>query len=237
MEFDLANGLYLVASLYFMGNKVAQHQKAEEFVATLDRGLVYFLFFIKDQKPVNVIKFSANLFGIVAAIGFVGIILLGTLNIQSYLLVNIFSVALVGGGLLSGSLWWALHHKEVVKHFAWLGLLFGGMSLLMPVMDFLSGTNMTQMMSTMLSYSLSPVINFTPSNGLLEQTMYIAGTFCGFFLFLYVISWVYAAPTALFACIVIALPIWAARLINRVFPKEPIVIVFLIFWLYAEFFA
>lgn len=233
MTKELAFVINVIASMYFMGGMIAQHEKAKELVVSLDSGFLIFLRLIKDQKPLIIIQFSLKLFGFIAIAGFLGILSLGVLNIQSQTLLLFFSIAFIVSGLLSGSLFWVLRHKEVFKQFLKLLLLFGGGSLTIPLMDYLSGTNMTHIFATMLSEVMSPLINYVPGEGLWSETFYISSVYGGMVIFIYVTSWFYAAPTAILACSVIALPIWGARLIDRVFPKQPVVVIFLVLWFYS----
>ncbi|MGI9831630.1 hypothetical protein [Vibrio vulnificus] len=233
MTKELAFAINVIASMYFMGGMLAQHEKAKELVVSLDSGFLTFLKLVKDQKPLIIIQFTLKLFGVIAIAGFFGILTLGFLDIQSQLLFLIFSIALFVSGLLSGSLFWVLHHKEVFKHFLKLLLLFGGGSLTIPIMDYLSGTNMTHVFATMLSEVMYPLFHYTPEKGLWSGTLYISSVYSGMVIFMYVTSWLYAAPTAMLACSVIALPIWGARLVDRIFPKQPVVVIFLALWFYS----
>ncbi|EGQ8448999.1 hypothetical protein ACRTEU_23150 [Vibrio alginolyticus] len=222
-----------VATMYFMGDKLAQHDKAQEIAQSLDSGFLSFLKLVKDQKPLELIKFVLKFFGAVALAGFVGFLLLGMFKIQSAILVNVFSVAIVVATVLSGSLVWVIHHKEVIKYFMGAILLFGGVSLLMPLMDIFGGGNMTHVFATMMSSTLAPIIDYVPEAGTYNEAIYVASVYAGFFVFMYITSWLYAAPTAIFTCSLVALPIWLARLIDKAFPKQPVVIVFLVLWLYS----
>ncbi|MFN1516967.1 hypothetical protein [Vibrio owensii] len=233
MANELVIATNVVASMYFMGDKLAQHDKAQEIAQSLDSGFLSFLKLVKDQKPLELIKFLLKFFGIVAVAGFVGFLLLGMLKIQSAILVNVFSVAIVVATALSGSLIWVVHHKEVMKYFIGAILLFGGASLLMPVMDIFGGVNLTHVIATMMSSTLAPIIDYVPEAGSYNEAFYVASVYVGFFVFMYLTSWIYAAPTAIFACSLVALPIWLARLIDKLFPKKPVAIVFFILWLWS----
>ncbi|MEZ8931345.1 MULTISPECIES: hypothetical protein [unclassified Vibrio] len=233
MTKELAFLINVIASMYFMGGMLAQHEKAKELVASLDSGFLTFLKLIKDQKPLIIIHFSLKLFGVIAIGGFLGTLALGFLNVQSQQLFSIFSITLMLAGLLSGSLFWILHHKLVFKHFLKLLLLFGGGSLTMPIMDYLSGTNMTFVFATMLCELMIPLFNYVPEKGIWAETFYVSSVYGGMVIFLYALSWFCAAPTAMLACSVIALPIWGARLINKVFPTQPVVVIFLALWFYS----
>lgn len=230
---ELVIATNVVASMYFMGDKLAQHDKAQEIALSLDSGFLSFLKLVKNQKPLELIKFLLKFFGVVAVAGFVGFILLGMLKIQSATLVNIFSVAVVVATVLSGSLVWVVHHKEVIKYLMGAILLFGGVSLLMPVMDILGGGNLTHMFAMRMSSTLAPIIDYVPEAGTYNEAFYVASVYAGFFVFMYMTSWIYAAPTAIFACSLVAFPIWLARLIDKLFPKQPVAIVFFVLWLWS----
>lgn len=234
MSTELAFIINVISSMYFMGGMIAQHEKAEKFIASLDGGFLTFLRVIKDQQPLTVIRFALKLFGIIAMLGFVGILLVGIFKLQTPTLIHIFSILFLVSSLLAGSLFWVLHHNEVFKQFLKGLLFFGGGSLLIPLMDFISGTNeLTALFSDMLSTGFQPIIDYKPENNLLSQAMFVFGVYVGILFFLYIVSWVYAGPTAVLACTVIALPIIGARFINTVFPKQPIVFVFIAMWFYS----
>ncbi|EJL6560636.1 hypothetical protein NMS15_003600 [Vibrio cholerae] len=233
MNKELAFVINVFSTMYFMGGMLAQHEKSKELVASLDSGFLTFLKLIKDQKPLIIIHFSLKFFGVIAITGFVGILVLMFSNVQSRLLFSIFSIVFVVSGMLSGSLFWVLHHKEVFKYFLKLLLLLWGGSLTIPIMDYLSGTNMTHVFSTMLSDGMYPLFNYVPEKGLWSETLYVSSVYGGMVIFLYLTSWLYAAPTAMLACSVIAFPIWGARLVDRIFPKQPVVVVFFVLWLYS----
>lgn len=233
MAKELVYALHVIANMFLMGGLLAQHEKAKELMAYLDSGFLSFLKLIKDQKPLIITQFILKFFGAIAIIGFLGIICLGLLDIQSDKLFLIFTIALIASGLLSGSLFWVLHHKEVLKRFLKLLLFFGGGSLTMPLTDFLCGTNMTQYYATMLAEVTYPLFNYTPSEGLLYETLYISSIYGGIVVFLYITSWIYAAPIAILACSIIAIPIWGARMIDRVFPTKPVVVIYLVLWFYS----
>lgn len=92
MSTELAFTLNVISSMYFMGGMIAQHEKSEKFLSTLDSGFLIFLKYVKDQKPLLVIRFALKFFGIVAVFGFVGILLVGILKIQYQTLIYIFSI-------------------------------------------------------------------------------------------------------------------------------------------------
>lgn len=233
MTKELAFAINVIASMYFMGGLLTQHQKARELVVFLDSGFLAFLKMTKSQQPLLIIKFILKLFGVLAVVGFFGILVSLFFKIQSNVLIITLSIVTLISGLISGSLLWVLHHKKVFKQFFEMLLLFGAGALLLPFMDYFSGSNLTHLFSVMLSEGMSPIISYSPDDGILSETIYVWGVYSGIVLFMYITSWLYAAPIAILSCFIIAMPIWVARAIDKMFPKQPVVIVFLAMWLYS----
>ncbi len=223
----------VVASMYFMGGMLAQHEKVKSFIASIDNGFMSFVLLIKDQKPVALIRLTLKFFGSAAALGFLGMLVVIMAKIQSQLLLGVLSTVFLISTLLSGSLFWVLHHKDVLRQLLKWVLYLGCGSLMIPVIDILSGANMTHIVAVYLSYSLQPILSYTPDNTLFSEGLYVSSVYVGLVFFLYFVSWFYAGPTAVIACVLLVFPIFFARFINKAFPEKPVVIVFFALWFFS----
>ena len=223
----------VVGSIYFMGGMMLQHDKAKELVESMDMGFKSVLLEIKEKKPAKIIQALLKMFGILTAASFVGILLLGVLNIHSQKLAFALSVTFLLSGILSGSLFWVLRHKEILKQVGQWLLFFGGGSLLFPLMDIITNAGMTNAVYSMMQVSISPLLTLPSGNGLGYEASVITGVYVGIIIIMYAISWLYAAPIAAAAWFIAAAPIYCARAISRAFPKQPIAVVFFALWLFS----
>ena len=233
---ELAIIANVVGSAYFMGGMLLQHDKAKELVESMERGFKGLLLEIKEKKPAETIQMLLKIFGGITGAAFIGILLMGVLRIHSQKLVLALSITFLISGILSGSLFWVLKHKEVLKQVGQWLLFFGVGSLLFPVMDVLTNAEITNGVYSMMQASFSPLLALPNGNGLVYEASVVTGFYAGFVIIFYAISWLYAAPTALFAWLIVATPIYGARVINSAFPKQPIAVVFFALWLFSVFY-
>lgn len=233
---ELAIIANVVGSAYFMGGMLVQHDKAKELVESVDKGFKGLLLELKEKQPAETVRMLLKLFGGLTGAAFVGILLMGILKVRSQQLVFVLSITFLVSGVLSGSLFWVIKHKEVLRQAGkWL-LFFGGGSLLFPLMDVLTNAGITNMIYSMMQSSFSPLFTLPNGNGLAYEALVVTGFYAGFVIIFYAIAWLYAAPTALAAWFIVAIPIFSARAINRAFPKQPIAVVFFTFWLFSVFY-
>tara|TARA_Y100001951_G_scaffold105112_1_gene119951 strand:+ start:21755 stop:22483 length:729 start_codon:yes stop_codon:yes gene_type:complete len=233
---ELAIIANVVGSAYFMGGMLLQHDKAKELVESMDSGFKGLLLEIKEKQPAETIRMLVKIFGGITGAAFVGILLMGILRIHSQQLAFVLSVTFLVTGILSGSLFWVLKHKEVVKQVGQWLLFFGGGSLLFPVMDVLTNAEITNVVYSMMQASFSPLFTLPNGNGLVYEAAVVTGFYTGFVIIFYAIAWLYAAPIALAAWFIVAVPIFGARAISRAFPQQPIVVVFFALWLFSVFY-
>lgn len=226
----------VISSMYFMGGMLVQHDKAKELLAGMERGFKVLLLELKEKQPAQTIRILLKLFGILTGFAFTGILLMGILKVQSQHLAFALSITFIVSGVFSGSLFWVLKHREVLKKTGQWLLFFGGGSLTFPVMDFLTGTGITNVFYSMLQSSFGPLFNLPDGNGLIFEASIVFSFYAGFVILFYVMAWFYAAPTVLVAWSIVAIPILGARAINRAFPKEPIAAVFFALWLFSVFY-
>ncbi len=113
---ELAIIANIVGSAYFMSDMLIQHDKANELLAGLDNGFKELLLKLKEKQPTETIIFLLKLFSILTGAAFVGILLMGVLKVHSQQIAFILSVIFLIAGIFSGSLFWVLKHKEVLKH-------------------------------------------------------------------------------------------------------------------------
>lgn len=241
---ELAVIANIVSSAYFMGGMLLQHDKAKELVESLEGGFKGLLLEIKEKKPTKTLKMLLKMFGGITGASFLGILLLGVLRVHSQQLAFVLSITFLISGILSGSLFWVLNHKEILKQVGkWL-LFFGGGSLLFPFMDFLTNpvvdvlnnSGITNSVYSMIQTSFSPLIVLPNGNGLIYEASVVTAFYAGFVIIFYSIAWLYAVPTALVAWLIVATPIYVARIINSAFPKQPIAVVFFSLWLFSVFY-
>ncbi|MBG0838752.1 hypothetical protein [Ectopseudomonas toyotomiensis] len=233
---ELAIIANVAGSVYFMGSILLQHDKAKYLVESMESGFKGLLSEIKDKKPADTIQMLLKIFGGITGAAFLGILLMGILRIHSQQLAFALSITFLISGVLSGSLFWVLKHKEVLKQAGkWL-LFFGGGSLLFPVMDLLTNAGITNVVYSMLQSSFSSLLALPNGNGLIYEASVVTGFYAGFVIIFYAIAWLYAAPTALAAWLIIATLIYSARVINSAFPKQPIAVVFFALWLFSVFY-
>ncbi|MCK9532173.1 MAG: hypothetical protein M0R77_16670 [Gammaproteobacteria bacterium] len=226
----------VLGSAYFMGGMLAQHERAKTLVAGLEKGFLNLLLELKEKKPSETIRLLLRLFGFLTGASFVGILLAGILGLRSQQLALALSIVFLVSGLFAGSLFWVLKHKEVLKQTArWL-LFFGGGSLLFPVMDVLTDAGITNVVYSMMQTSFARALDLPDGNGLVYEAFVVSGFYAGFVIFFYVIAWFYAAPTALVAWSVVAVPIIGARVISHAFPEKPIAFLFFALWLFSVFY-
>lgn len=223
----------VLASAYFMGEMLAQHERAKALVAGLEKGFLSLLLELKEKKPSETIQLLLRFFGFMAGASFAGILLAGILGLRSQQLTLVLSIIFLASSLLAGSLFWVLKHREVLKQTAHWLLFFGGGSLLFPVMDVLADTGITNVVYSMMQTSFAPLVDLPRGNGLAYEALIVCGFYAGFVIFFYLVSWFYAAPTALIAWSIVAAPIVGARIINHVFPEKPVAFVFFALWLFS----
>lgn len=223
----------VLSSAYFMGGMLAQHEKAKALVAGVEKGFLHLLLELKKKKPSETVRLLLRIFGFLASASFCGILLAGILGLRSQQLVFMLSIVFLVSGLLAGSLFWVLKHKEVLKQTAHWLLFFGGGSLLFPVMDVLTDARITNAFYSMMQTTLAPLVSLPSGNSLVYEALVVSGFYAGFVVFFYLVLWFYAAPTALVAWSVVAAPIVGARVINQAFPEKPIAFVFFALWLFS----
>ena len=210
-----------------------QHDKAKKLVESMERGFKGLLLEIQEKKLVETIQILLKIFGGITVAAFLGILLMGILGVQSQQLVIALSIILLISGILSGSLFWVMKHKEVLNQVGLWLLFFGGGSFLFPVMDVLINTGITNVVYSMIQASFSPLLALPDGNGLVYEAVVVTGFYSSFVVIFYAISWLYAVPVVLTAWLIAATPIYLARVINSAFPQQPIAVVFFALWLFS----
>lgn len=214
-----------------MGGTLVQHDKAKELVAGMENGFKRLLLALKEREPTETVRILLNFFGGLAGAALIGILLMGVLRMHSQQLAAVLSVTFAISGILSGSLFWVQRHKVVLRQVGrWL-LFFGGGSLLFPAMDVLANAGATHVVYSMMQSSFAPFVDLPNGNGLIYEALVVSGFYAGFVVFFYVVAWFYAAPIALVAWVIVAIPILGARAVYLAFPKKPIAIIFFALWL------
>lgn len=231
MEHFIALLINIVASTYFMGEKLAQHEKAQELIAETEAGFSELVHRLKNKQPVAILDFLLNLSAIVTLASFIGIILLGTFKIHSPKLVEVLATTFLFSGLVAGSLFWVKEHGKVAVWIIKVFFFFAIGSLSMPLMDLLTGSNITHTVYTMMQTSFGSLFELPFSKGLFFEGMVVSGMYMGFVIFFYIVGWIYSTPIILVAWLLVSLPVFMARYTDKLFPRNPIVVLFFILWL------
>ncbi len=227
---DTAIIIQLITSIYFMGSLLAQHPKAKELLAGFDNGASDLIRSLKDKKVVLSLRFLTDIFLIIGASSFVGLILFGALGVTSPIIALVLSISFMSSLLFGGSLLWVFKHKEIAQQFWGWFLFFGLGSMLFPVMDIMTNSNITHDVFKLISIPLSNLIELPSSTTFAFEALFVVGFYASGIVVFYLAGWIYSLPIALVGWICVILPIYISKFINKSFPEKPVVAVFIMFW-------
>ncbi|MCL6692193.1 hypothetical protein M8R19_26225 [Pseudomonas sp. R3.Fl] len=220
-----------ISGMFFMGDMLLQTEKARQFMQEVDRGYFSMISIARRSQVSVVLVWVAKVFGGLAFFSFLMILIAGwfrwRLDGIGFALVTTF----LGAVLLTGSLFWVLRHRIIIREFLGIAGFFGGSCLMLPMGDMLLNINVTQGIASLIARDYGYLWGGAIPVGLLQSALVLGSIFIISLACLYLFAWVYAAPVALFAISIVAMPILWARLNLRLFPKRPIVLLFLVVFL------
>ena len=220
-----------VSSIYFMGGALAQHPRAKELLSGFENGAASLIKNLQSKEVVSSIRFLIDIFLIIGAASFVGLILLGWLGVKLPLIVTTVSLVFVVSLLFGGSLLWVFKHKEIAKMFWGWFLFFGLGSIAFPLMDILTNIGITHIVYQTLYMPFGEFFGLPNESTFVNESLVVIGFYASGIIVFYLAGWIYSLPVAAIGWFLVISPIYLSKAINQAFPEKPVVAVFFALWL------
>lgn len=210
----------LLVGLYLSGIR-HNNPRLDNRLKKFEDGYNYFNSEVKKKSVISGIEFMMKYYGVLTAVNAIAFIFLGQIlrGFDVFFIVTAFLFLCFD--ICWFSLYWCIRHKVIVRKMAPIALLFVLTPFLISILD------LVQPFDLISSYS-SPIYDIaaiTKSNFLVSAHPIIQGTIISittlcFIPIYYLGIWLFSIPIAFLSASVVIVPIWSARIIDIISPKQ-----------------
>ena len=217
----LLTTVQVLIGVYWAGAIARQNPHIDAFLKLMEGGYAGFNSRLKDADFQTSVSHLRKFYGWFAVAVLVSFIFFGRLVTLSPSIGTIWSLSFVATFFGWFSLKWCLDHKRTVKELGPNTALMIFAPFLMAGMDSFADTGFTKVLAEPLVRS-AHLLGVSSPNA--ADPWLIAAVFSGLFMLcfaiMYSLTWLSATPMAFLSLALVAIPVWLARLVHAIDPKN-----------------